>query len=100
VLTGDGQVDLWPMGPGQYLASPKGFNTPGKGGHFQAGALVGRVGETGKAFLIGERYEGTPGEEGKLYLQITPSPWNNASSGCYRVRINTDHIALTEGSKQ
>jgi hypothetical protein len=94
LLTGEGQVDLWPQGPGQYLAAPKGYNTAGKGGQFMAGALVGKVGENGKAFYIGERYEGAAAEEGKLYLQIVPSPWNNASAGQYRVRIQTDHVAI------
>jgi hypothetical protein len=94
LITSEGQVDLWPQGPGQYLAAPKGYNTAGKGGQFMAGALVGRIGESGKAFLIGERYDGSAQEEGKLYLQIVPSPWNNASGGQYRVRIQTDHVAL------
>lgn len=97
VITSEGQVDLWPQGPGQYLAAPKGYNTAGKGGQFMAGALVGKIGENGKAFHIGERYDGAANEEGKLYVQIVPSPWNNASSGQYRVRIQTDHAAL--GSK-
>ena len=91
----DGQVDLWPQGPGQYLTGPKGYTTAGKGGVFMAGTLIGRVGESGKAFIVGEQYEGTPSHEGKLYLHIVPSPWNNASSGNYRVRIRTDYVALT-----
>lgn len=94
-ITSEGQVDLWPQGPGQYMAAPKGYNTAGKGGQFLAGALIGRIGENGKAFLIGERYEGSVTEEGKLYLQIVPSPWNNASVGEYRVRIQTTHGALS-----
>src|SRR5207253_9579263 len=89
MVTSEGQVDLWPQGPGQYLAAPKGYNTAGKGGQFMAGALVGKIGEHGKAFYIGERYDGAANEEGKLYLQIVPSPWNNASAGQYRVRIQT-----------
>lgn len=91
LVTSSGQVDLWPQGPGQYMASPKGYNTAGKGGQFMAGALVGKIGENGKSFYIGDRHDGTTGEEGRLYLQIVPSPWNNASSGIYRVRIETDH---------
>jgi len=94
VITCEGQVDLWPQGPGQYLAAPKGYNTAGKGGQFLAGALIGRIGENGKAFLIGERYEANISEEGRLFLLIVPSPWNNASNGQYRVRIHTDHVAL------
>lgn len=95
VVSGDGQVDLWPQGPGQYVTSPKGYTTAGKGGSFMAGALIGKVGENGKAFYLGERYEGSPGEEGRLYLQIVPSPWNNASTGSYRVRVNMEHVALS-----
>jgi hypothetical protein len=94
LLTSDGQVDLWPQGPGQYMAAPKGYNTAGKGGQFQAGALIGKIGEAGKAFYIGERYEGNAGDEGKLFLQIVPSPWNNASAGQYRVRVQSDHVAI------
>ncbi|MSQ96152.1 MAG: hypothetical protein EXR98_16585 [Gemmataceae bacterium] len=94
VVTGEGQVDLWPQGPGQYMAAPKGYNTAGKGGQFMAGALIGRIGENGKAFFIGERFDGSIAEEGRLYLQIIPSPWNNASTGQFRVRVQTDYAAL------
>lgn len=95
VISAEGQVDLWPQGPGQYVTGPKGYTTAGKGGSFMAGSLLGRIGENGKVFCIGDRFEGAPGDEGKLYLHIVPSPWNNASSGAYRVRLNTDHLALS-----
>jgi len=95
VVQSDGQVDLWPQTPGQYMAHPRGFNTPGKGGAYLAGALIGRVGENGRTFLIGERYEGISSEEGRLFLHIVPSPWNNASGGSYRVRVQTEHLALS-----
>jgi hypothetical protein len=95
VVRGDGQVDLWPQGPGQYMAGPKGYTTAGKGGVYMAGTLLGRIGDNGKVFVIGERYDGVAANEGKLYLQIVPSPWNNASSGSYRVRIHTDYVALS-----
>jgi hypothetical protein len=49
--------------------------------------LLGRVGDSGRIFNIGEGFEGQPVEKGRLYLHIVPSPWNNASSGAYRVRI-------------
>lgn len=94
-ITSEGQVDLWPMGPGQYMTSPKGFTTTGKGGQHMAGSLVGKIGENGKVFYIGERFDGSPGEEGKLFLHIVPSPWNNASAGAYRVRVNVDNVALS-----
>lgn len=95
IIQGEGQVDLWPQGPGQYLTNPKGYTTAGKGSTYMAGALVGRIGEGGKVFLIGERYDSAPGDEGRLFVHIVPSPWNNTSTGSYRVRVSTDHVALT-----
>ncbi|MBI3823200.1 MAG: hypothetical protein HY289_11050 [Planctomycetes bacterium] len=94
LITADGQVDLWPQGAGQYMAVPKGYNTAGKGGQFMAGALIGKIGENGKAFYLGDRYDGNTNEEGRLYLLIVPSPWNNASTGTYRVRIQTDNNTI------
>ncbi|MFO0968330.1 MAG: hypothetical protein U0793_22475 [Gemmataceae bacterium] len=95
VISSEGQVDLWPQGPGQYLTTPKGYTAAGKGGAFMAGALVAKVGAAGKPFLVGDRFEGAPSEEGKLYLHIVPSPWNNASAGTYRVRMSCEHVALS-----
>jgi len=95
IMKSEGQVDLWPQGPGQYLAVPKGYTTAGKGGTHMAGTLLGRIGDSGKVFVIGESYEGIPEREGKLFLHIVPSPWNNDSTGSYRVRVRTDYIALS-----
>jgi hypothetical protein len=95
LIVGEGQIDLWPQGPGQYVTGPKGYSTAGKGGNFMAGALIAKIGEHGKAFAVGDRYEGAPAEEGKVFLQIVPSPWNNASSGTFRVRISMEHLALS-----
>jgi hypothetical protein len=86
-FSSEGQVDLWPQGPGQYVTGPKGYHTTGKDGQFLAGALIARLGASGKAFSVGETYEGTMSEEGKLYLLIVPSPWNSSAAGQYRVCI-------------
>jgi hypothetical protein len=94
-IIGEGQVDLWPQGPGQYVTGPKGYSTAGKGGNFMAGALIAKIGDHGKAFAVGERYECTPADEGKVFFQIVPSPWNNASAGSFRVRLSTEHVALS-----
>jgi hypothetical protein len=53
------------------------------------GALLGRIGEYGKVFVIGSHYEGTAGEEGNLYLRIVPNATNSESSGSYEVRVTT-----------
>jgi hypothetical protein len=98
LIVATGTIDIYPQTPGQYLSSPKGYGnialnpgarvmpTPVNMRNF-SGALFGRIGEGGDAFYIGERYEGAPGREGKLYLHIVPSPWNNASAGTYQVRV-------------
>ena len=93
-----GQVDLWPQQPGQYLTGPNGMPQAGglvlRGGpgmvavQGSGGALMGRIGD-GASFLIGDRKTLTSEEGGKLHLHILPSPWNNASTGSYRVRITT-----------
>jgi len=53
-----------------------------------SGMLLGRIGEKGKVFQVGAKYSGTPSESGRLYLRIACSPWNNASTGSYAVKIN------------
>jgi hypothetical protein len=90
LISATGQVDLWPQAPGQFMATPKGYTTTGKGGVFMAGALIGKIGEGGTPFVIGDRYEGTPGE-GKLFLSIVPSPWNNASVGKYAIKTRIEY---------
>ena len=38
-------------------------------------------------FLVGESHDSVPNRDGKLYLHIVPSPWGNASTGVYQVKI-------------
>jgi hypothetical protein len=93
-----GTVDIYPQSPGQYTSTPKGYGNAALASGAKvpmnpttlrnhAGALFGRVGDSSEAFYIGERFEGNPGREGKLFLHIVPSPWNNAASGAYQVKI-------------
>jgi hypothetical protein len=91
-----GEIDLQPNNPGAIVCGPAGFN---QGGGFnpgvgklgvrrqQGGALLGRIGEAGAIFVIGERYQGKSAQAGKLQLQIAPSPWG-VESGSYTVTIN------------
>jgi hypothetical protein len=89
-ITASGQVDLWPQQPGGYVSQPSGYRqAQGRDGQFP-GSLIGRIGETGKPFLIGDKYEARPSERGKLYLHIGPSPWTNASTGSYDVNITVN----------
>ena len=61
---------------------------PGVNMQMYAGALVGKIGDNGEPFLIGENYDNAPEREGRLYLQIGPSPWGCPSSGSYQVKIS------------
>lgn len=81
-----GQIELWPAAPNQYTATPKGYNTAGKGGQFLAGALIGKIGE-GKQFMLGEHCDMSPVAEGRLYLKIVESPWSNKSQGKYSITV-------------
>ena len=80
----------WPVGGDtSYKSTPAGQPGWGKapGELFSAGRVVGRVGDNGKVFDIGDKYEGAPGGSGKLYLRISSSPWNNESTGEYKVKV-------------
>jgi len=86
-ITASGTIDIWPQAIGQYLTTPKGYNTAGKGGSFMAGALVAKIGD-GAPFYVGEKHLGRAGREGTLQLLIVGSPWNNASAGFYDVEVS------------
>jgi hypothetical protein len=105
-ITASGTVDVWPQQGGNYIVGPGGLQGRNMGiafnaammrggaklrnpinGQIHGGALIGKIGEDGEMFLIGERYEGTPEQQGKLYLHVGPSPWNNQQSGSYDVKI-------------
>jgi hypothetical protein len=68
-VTAAGQVRL---GPGQQPSGPDGIANLGMGGPFLPGQLIGKIGVEGTPFGIGQRFEGTPTTEGKLYLHICP----------------------------
>jgi len=91
-IEASGQVDLWPQGPGQYMSKAEGYQQGGKRGQFWAGTLVGKIGENGEPFAIGSRYVGNPNREGKLYVHIVPSPWQNESMGSYQVRVSANFV--------
>jgi hypothetical protein len=108
-ITAKGVVDTWPQQPNQWITTPNGVQggrvfvggniivggiARQMGGaqnlQMNGGALFGRIGTSGEPFFIGERYNGTPEGEGKLYLTIAPSPWNCPSTGSYEVKIDQE----------
>jgi hypothetical protein len=102
-----GEVDLQPGNPGNAVCGPAGFNqggfVGGRGGFAGgglnrrqlAGALLGRIGETGEIFLVGNHYQGRAPQGGKLRLQISPSPFGAGATGSYRVTIHLGEMADT-----
>lgn len=91
-ITASGQVDLMVNGGGGYTTGPMGNAQwgQGPGTTHPPGALLGRIGNGGQVFLIGDNYKGQAKAEGKLFLQISPSPWarhGNAVGGSYKVNI-------------
>ena len=94
-VTAKGYVELWPNAPGDYITTPNGAfikvnntgqNVAGKGGYI-AGQLIGKLGENGQVFIIGDHYLGESSTREKLYLRIVPSTWSALPSGYYEVTI-------------
>jgi hypothetical protein len=107
-ISATGNVDLMPNQPGNMVVNADGLNqrgaanfgnvaqmaAKGRGGRVAQqqvfGSLVGRIGDRGRTFLVGSRYESPVAEDGKLYLRIMPSPYGTESSGSYDVHVNSD----------
>ena len=87
-ILASGQVDLRPDVGGRFMTGPAGTRRFGNNQGPPPGALMGRIGESGTAFVIGERHETKTTAEGKLYLRIVPSPYE-AATGSYTVKITT-----------
>jgi hypothetical protein len=88
-IRAEGKVDLYPLGGerGMYMATPDGARPGGRPTRYPSGALLGKVGASGKTFLVGSHYQGIPDGEGKLFLKIEASPWGTIPSGSYTVKI-------------
>jgi len=116
-VTATGQIDQWIQSPGQYMSGPRGTGAaapgfpnggagggfgggpgggrgfaPGMvgGGQFSSGCVIGKVGQNGTPFVIGENYKQPRAPaSGRLYLIIAPSSWNNDSVGAYKVKVKS-----------
>jgi hypothetical protein len=102
-IAASGLIDVWPQQGGGFMSGPAGFQQTRNGGgrikgggkignninaQVHCGMLLGKIGEDGEPFMIGDRYEGTPETEGKLFLHIGPSQWNAQCQGNYDVKIS------------
>lgn len=97
-VTASGQIDMNSDGSGQFVCGPTGTSNFGQGpGGRMPGTLLGRIGETGDVFVIGESYKAPASKkEGRLYLAITPSHqrWGNGPSGSFKVNISGGRDSL------
>jgi hypothetical protein len=92
-ITASGTVNLRDGAGPQFSVGPAGsrqFQRNG-GGVYPPGALLGKIGEAGQTFVIGEKFEGALKQEGKLFLQIAPSPWEQVCTGNFRLKISGAH---------
>jgi hypothetical protein len=87
-LAASGRVDLVPAQSGQHVSGPVGYAAQGEGG-YQAGTLLGRVGEDGEVFVAGQYYEGRSAKAGRLYLRIVPLAGGSGLAGAYHVKVST-----------
>jgi len=107
-ILASGELDLRPSLPGNYVCGPRGYaraagfaaggkkkgGGPGVAadpfnlGRAYPGTLLGRIGEQGETFVIGDRFDGPPERDGKLYLQIVSSPYDTAVTGTYQVKVS------------
>ena len=103
-IVAKGMIDVWPQQNGQFVCGPAGFqNTPNGGGrggfmkggrklgnvlnnNIHGGMLIGKIGESGEFFQIGDQFDGIPEGEGTLFLHIGPSQWGQ-SVGSFDVKI-------------
>jgi hypothetical protein len=89
VVAASGRVDLMPAQAGRHVSGPGGYPGQGSDGGYQAGTLLGRVGEEGAVFVVGQHYEGHSAKGGRLFLRIVPLSGGNGSTGSYQVKVRT-----------
>ena len=92
-ISASGQVSLRNGGGPQFITGPGGSmqfqrqnNTP-----YPPGALIGRIGDSGQLFVVGEKYESSSKPEGKLFLLVAPSPWGDPCSGTFKIKVSGGH---------
>jgi hypothetical protein len=101
MISASGEIDMNPQQPGQMAAGPNGMNNRGfnvnvgfRGGpgmgleNLSPGTLLGRIGDKGPVFIVGDRYSGTASRGGKLHLLIFPVNWGAGAAGSYNVRLS------------
>ena len=73
-------------------------NAPTRFENFPAGALVGRIGAKGKAFLVGASFKGKAPEKGNLFLAVALRTSN--PTGSYEAEIETEEKEEAKAKKK
>ncbi|HZY90217.1 MAG TPA: Hint domain-containing protein [Gemmataceae bacterium] len=95
-VAASGRVDLVPAQAGQHVSGPAGYPAQGEGG-YQAGTLLGRLGEDGPVFVVGQQFQGPSGRGGKLYLRVVPLANGTGPAGAYQVKVSSGPGVEAEG---
>jgi len=94
VVSCSGTINLF----GQYESTPTGCNNYGGARSFLVGAVIGRVGLSGKPFLIGNAKTWVPQVRGRLFLKIycmdnLLNNGSNPTTGSYTARVSSGYLA-------
>lgn len=82
-ITAKGSIDFYPQTPGQYVATPKGCANNGN-----YGQVIAKIGKDHDNLYVGEDKTFKALREGRIYLRIEPSQWQNSvPEGHYEVVI-------------
>jgi len=90
-IVASGRVGLHRDGGAEYMCGPKGHPSYSNGTHL-AGALLGRLGNSGEIFVIGEKYNGVPKGSGRLFIRMAHSQWPGLATGSYKVVITPNPL--------
>jgi hypothetical protein len=86
-----GEIDLLNDGSGEFVCGPTGSKNIGRRTPTMRlpGTLVGKIGDSGPVFVVGDRFTTSTAPAGKLYLSITPVGFNNGQvpSGAFKAVI-------------
>jgi hypothetical protein len=86
-----GEIDMYATDGyvGQYVGTPKGKKAwPGSTGlPIEPGTLIGRIGDSGKTFVVKDQFDEYAPATGRLYLRAAGNPYNVRTTGEYKIRI-------------
>lgn len=90
-IIASGEIDMYATDGyvGQYVGTPKGKKAwPGSTGQpLEPGTLIGRIGESGKVFVVKDQFDEFAPASGRLYLRAAGNPYNVRTTGSYSIRI-------------